>query len=169
MMDYNTYKEFVVEILRQRLGEDGEVCLIEVNKINDTKMEALTVERKGGHSSSIIYLDSLYEEYLQKKDPQDGVNLCVDEFSGKKYEKDWETILDWEYIRPRVEIRLIEKERNQEYLQDKVYIEMMDLAAVFAVVLKQDEGQEASIVISESLMKTCGIDWEALQRVAWEI
>lgn len=168
MMDYDTYKEFMVEILQQRLGEDGEVCLIEVNKINDTKMEALTVERKGGHSSAVIYLDSLYEEYLQKKDPQDGVNLCMDEFSGKEYEKDWEAVLNWEYIRPHVEIRLIGKERNQEYLQDKVYIGTMDLAAVFTVVFKQEEGQEASIAVSENLMKACGIDREALQKAAWE-
>ncbi len=168
MMDYHTYKEFLIEILQQRLGEDVKVCLIKVNKINDTKMEALTVERKGGHSSAVIYLDSLYEEYLQKKDPQDGVNLCMDEFSRKEYEKDWEAVLNWEYIRPHVEIRLIEKERNQEYLQDKVYIEMMNLAAIYTVVLKQDEGQEASIAISERLMKTCGIDRETLQRAAWE-
>lgn len=168
MMDYDTYKEFMIEILQQRFGEDAEVCLIEVNRINDTKMEALKLKRKGEHSSPIIYLKSLYEEYLQKRDPYNGVNLCMDEFSGKKYEKDWEISLDWEYIRPRVEIRLIGRERNQEYLEDKLYEEMMDLAVVFTVVLKQDEEGEAAVTISESLMEACGADREALQRAAWE-
>lgn len=168
MMDYHTYKKFMIEILQQRFGEEAKVCLIEVNKINDTKLEALILKRKGEHLSPIVYLNSLYKEYLKKREPQDSVNLCMDVFSGKKYEKGWEIRLDWEYLRPRVGIRLIGRERNQEYLQDKIYVERMDLAVVFTVVLKQDEGGEAAVTVTESLMEACGADREALQMAAWE-
>ena len=166
MMDYKEYKEFMMNNLQQRFGDSVEISIVEVNRRNDTKREAMMLKSAG--LSPVIYLDGLYEEYQQKKDPYNGVDWCISKFAGTESAEGWNISLDWEDIRPRIKIRLMGKERNREYLQDKIYVEMMDLAAVLTIILKYDEEGEASMPIPIWLPEACGYDRAAFEEAAWE-
>ena len=166
MMDYKEYKEFMLETLQQRLGGSAEISIVEMNRLNDTKREALMLKNAG--LSPVIYLDGLYEEYQQKKDLYIGVDWCIGKFAGIESAEDWNISLNWEDIRPRIRIRLMGKERNREYLQGKIYVDMMDLAAVLTITLKHDEEGEASMPVPEWLPEACGHDRAAFEEAAWE-
>lgn len=169
-MNEREYRDFTVDVLRQRLGEEAEVSLLEVDKPNDTKREAVLLKGKQEGLCPILYLDGLYDEYQRTGDEYSGADRCISVFSGKEAEafRDLEVRFDWEFLRPRLEIRLVEKERNRAYLQDKVYEGMLDLAVMFGVVFRQKDGLQASIPVTQALMESCGIGREELSEAAWQ-
>lgn len=166
MMHYREYKEFILDYLQKQLGEDAELSVIEVIRMNDSRKEAILADDRRGGLSPVFYLDGLYAEYRKTGDPYAGAERCIAEFAGEKPVKDTSLLMDWEYIRPRVRIRLVGMERNREYLKNKVYAEMLDLAVLFVVVLKQERDGEISVPVTKELMKRCGFSREELYGAA---
>lgn len=166
MMHYREYKEFILDYLQKQLGEDAELSVIEVTRMNDSQKEAVLADNKRGGLSPVFYLDRLYAEYRKTGDLYAGAERCISEFAGIKPVKDTSLLMDWEYIRPRAGIRLAGMERNREYLKNKVYTEMLDLAVLFVVVLKQEKEEEISMPVTKELMKKCGFSREELYDAA---
>lgn len=73
----------------------------------------------------------------------------------------------WEQAKPYVRIRLVKMEENEEYLKDRPYKKVLDLAMIFVVLLNEKEGEIAAQV---SWMQTeaWGIDTEELYRAAMD-
>lgn len=166
MMHYREYKEFLLDYLQKQLGEEAELSVIEVTRMNDSRKEAILADHKGGGLSPVFYLDRLYAEYRKTDDPYAGAEWCIAEFAGVKPVKDTSLLMDWDYIRPRVGIRLVGMDRNREYLKDKVYTEMLDLAVLFMIVLKQEREEAATVPVTKELMKKCGFSREELYDAA---
>lgn len=162
MMHYREYKEFILDYLQKQLGGDAELSVIEVTRMNDSRKEAVLADDRRGGLSPVFYLDGMYAEYRKTGDPYAGAERCIAEFSGEKPVKDTSLLMDWEYIRPRAGIRLAGMERNREYLKNMVYTEMLDLAVLFVVVLKQEREEEISMPVTKELMKRCGFSREEL-------
>ena len=66
--------------------------------------------------------------------------------------------MDFENVKDRVCFKLINKDRNAELLSDMPYIEFLDLAVIFYVLVSEDEMGTGSITIHNSLMEACGTD-----------
>ena len=69
-----------------------------------------------------------------------------------------EGIMDFENVKDRVCFKLINKDRNAELLSDMPYIEFLDLAVIFYVLVSEDEMGTGSITIHNSLMEAWGTD-----------
>ena len=74
---------------------------------------------------------------------------------------------DWEQVKPYVRIRLVRMEGNEEYLKDRPYKKVLDLAIIFVVLLNEKEGEIAAQV-SWTQTETWGIDAEELYRTAMD-
>ena len=61
--------------------------------------------------------------------------------------------MDFENVKDRVCFKLINKDRNAELLSDMPYIEFLDLAVIFYVLVSEDEMGTGPITIHNSLMK----------------
>ena len=66
--------------------------------------------------------------------------------------------MDFENVKDRVCFKLINKDRNAELLSDMPYIEFLDLAVIFYVLVSEDEMGTGSITIHNSLMGAWGTD-----------
>ena len=73
----------------------------------------------------------------------------------------------WEQVKPYVRIRLVRMEGNEEYLKDRPYKKVLDLAIIFVVLLNEKEGEIAAQV-SWTQTETWGIDTEELYRTAMD-
>lgn len=168
MLVYEEYKEFILELLQKQIGEDAELSVIGVNKRNDSQREVVLIKNKENTLAPVIYLDGLYEEYQRTKNLYAGLEGCAAAFAGAKELRDSAMTLDWEYVRPRVRLCLVGREWNEKYLQDKVYMEMMDLALLLTIVLKHGEDGESCVTMTQGLMKQYGFSKEELFAAAEE-
>ena len=74
--------------------------------------------------------------------------------------------MDYEEIRKRLMVKLVDLEDGQEYLADKVYTVHGDFAATYAVILYEDDEGCISTAVTELQMKIWGISPEQLHQDA---
>ena len=90
-----------------------------------------------------------YEEALQ--------NINLDSLSG---------IEDWEQVKGRLAFRLLSKERNKETLENYVYKEFLDLAAIVTVCVEIDEHGVKAIRVTRDLAERWNVSEEKILQAA---
>lgn len=172
------YEEFITQVqekIRFHLPEEFERAEITVNQItknNDRVLDTLNIRKDKRNTAPNIYLQPLYQR-LQQGVPMDTI---MEETAGmflKSYmEKDFDasSVTVYGNIRHRVTCKLINRERNRKFLQDKPHTPFLDLAVIYLIQLDQGElgqdGGSASITITDSLLKSYGITTEELHNQA---
>lgn len=92
--------------------------------------------------------------------------MKIDDSNVKGFDVD--LICDFERVKNQVCFRLINLDRNKDYLKDKPYVIVQDLAAVFFVVLNP-ESVDSVVVVDNKLMDLWKVDdLEALFEIAKE-
>ena len=166
-MDYKTYKDSLREKVQEELGENVSVYYTEMIKNNKVKKEALVLQTKEENTTPMIYVDSLLEAYACTGNIEESKNTVLEIYKRRDdVLADWNGF-GWEQAKPYVRIRLVKMEENEEYLKDRPYKKVLDLAMIFVVLLNEKEGEIAAQV---SWMQTeaWGIDTEELYRAAMD-
>ena len=166
-MDYKIYKESLRDKVQEQLGEDVSVYYTEMVKNNNVKKEALALQTKGENTTPMIYVDSLLEAYACTGNMEESKNTVLEIYKGRNHVlADWNSF-SWEQVKPYIRIRLVRMEGNEEYLKDRPYKKVLDLAMIFVVLLNEKEGEMAAQV-SWTQMEAWGIDIEELYLTAIE-
>ena len=166
-MDYKKYKESLKDKVQEQLGENVSVYYTEIAKNNNVKKEALVLQTKGEKTRPIIYIDSLLKTYACTGNIEESKNTVLEIYKRRDdVLADWNGF-GWEQVKPYVRIRLVRMEGNEEYLKDRPYKKVLDLAIIFVVLLNEKEGEIAAQV-SWTQTETWGIDAEELYRTAMD-
>ena len=164
-MDYKTYKESLREKVQEELGENVSVYYTEMVKNNKVKKEALVLQTKEENTTPMIYVDSLLEAYACTGNIEESKNTVLEIYKGRDdVLAEWNGF-DWEQVKPYIRIRLVRMDGNEEYLKDKPYKKVLDLAIIFVVLLNEKEGEIAAQVLWTQ-MEAWGIDIEELYLTA---
>lgn len=164
-MDYKIYKESLRDKVQEQLGENVSVYYTEMVKNNNVRKEALALQTKGENTTPMIYVDSLLEVYACTGNIEESKNTVLEIYKRRDdVLADWNGF-GWEQVKPYIRIRLVRIEGNEEYLKDRPYKKVLDLAMIFVVMLKEKEGEMAALV-SWTQIKAWGIDAEELYRTA---
>ena len=164
-MDYKTYKESLREKVQEELGENVSVYYTEMVKNNKVKKEALVLQTKEENTTPMIYVDSLLEAYACTGNIEESKNTVLEIYKRRDdVLAEWNGF-DWEQVKPYIRIRLVRMDGNEEYLKDKPYKKVLDLAMIFVVMLNEKEGEMAAQVLWTQ-MEAWGIDIEELYLTA---
>ncbi len=164
-MDYKTYKESLREKVQEELGENVSVYYTEMVKNNKVKKEALVLQTKEENTTPMIYVDSLLEAYACTGNIEERKNTVLEIYKRRDdVLAEWNGF-DWEQVKPYIRIRLVRMDGNEEYLKDKPYKKVLDLAMIFVVMLNEKEGEMAAQVLWTQ-MEAWGIDIEELYLTA---
>ena len=156
-MDYKTYKESLREKVQEELGENVSVYYTEMVKNNKVKKEALVLQTKEENTTPMIYVGSLLEAYACTGNIEESKNTVLEIYKRRDdVLADWNGF-DWEQVKPYIRIRLVRMDGNEEYLKDKPYKKVLDLAMIFVVLLNEKEGEMAAQVLWTQ-MEAWGID-----------
>lgn len=68
-----------------------------------------------------------------------------------------EAMSNYPYMRENIIIRLLNREHNEEYLENKVYVPFLDLAAVVFVMMNQDENGISTLAIPRKIFEEWNI------------
>ena len=140
-MDYIEYKEALKEGIEEQL-KDVKVQYAEVINNNDTKKEVMTLETKGEPVMIRIPMEDLCKEYVHTRNLEKSKRQVIILYRNRKQVPEEWLDYNWERIRNRVRIRLVRLERNEEYLKNRPYKKVLDMAMIFVVVLQEGGGRK---------------------------
>lgn len=147
---------------------DNKVFVREVKKNNGLVLTGLTICERDINIAPTIYLDAYFAQYKDGRAMTDIIRAIDECYKANRVGSDFNIagIMDFENVKDRVCFKLINKDRNAELLSDMPYIEFLDLAVTFYVLVSEDEMGTGSITIHNSLMEAWGTDKKELLKLA---
>ncbi len=123
------------------LGEGYRTELSQVRKNNGVLKDALYVRRENSDCVPCFYVDELYRSHCDGE-PLPGlaehmVNIVLNECEAVRNQS--QHFFEPEWIKERLFLRLVQAESNEMWLQDAVYVRILDLVAVFYVLTEDAE------------------------------
>ena len=162
----------LTETLKENLGTDWTIELhTDVILNNGTTHIALILYKNGEKLHPQIYLERFFEDYKRGKTMKEILqdvmttyeealkNINPDSLSG---------IEDWEQVKGRLAFRLLSKERNKETLENYVYKEFLDLAAIVTFCAEIDEQGVKAIRVTHDLAERWNVSEEKILQAAEE-
>ncbi len=168
-MEFTSFKTLVKEEVQRRAGEAYRVRLNDVVKNNGVVLSGLTVMQDDSNISPTIYLNNYYEAY-ESGEATLGmvVSDVMDAYNKNKVNRrlDMRYFLNYESIKGRIVLKLINTEKNRELLKDIPHMEFLDLSIVFQCLISNENIGSASVLIHNAHAKLWGVDSRELYRRA---
>lgn len=188
-MNYQEFLEYIEENLpelmnqremekRERQGDnvneasEEEICyeahLHTITKNNGIVLDGITLLNKGENAGPNVYLNTFFESYQMGKP----LNIILEEIiechNRAKEETTIEVvdILDFNLVKDRIVVRLVNYEKNQEQLEDCPHKRFLDLAITFRYLASKDAMGLASSLIFNKEFEHWNIDLEDLYQLA---
>ena len=167
-MDYQTFITAMHDRMKAQMKSGGKVEVYRTVKNNGMVRTGLIFTQTGVNISPTIYLEEFYEQYLQ------GVSIDIltqklreiYEEVQMKQSISYQNILDYSQIQDRIVYKLIQKQANEQLLEDLPYEEFLDLAMVYYVLLDKTEFGTATLLIRNEHIKGWNIRKEDVIQAA---
>lgn len=184
IMDYERFKEKLMEILTTMIPKDATLHLQSVTKNNQVHLDGLAILSPNSNISPTIYLNYYYDDFLNQFYNLDEEETKIQELKLQEYLVTIATTIlkihnenlptenfsvsffkDFEKIRSKIVFKLVNYEKNRDLLRGIPHIPYLDLAIVFLCFLDSQFGQNATILITNEHLKL----WKVLDRELYEI
>lgn len=169
-------RDFMNELIRllykKTEGEGTIIYCREVTKDNNKKQHMITIIRDKLNWEKSFYAESLYKNYRIGMHIETLANVLLDLPVIENKEGEEETISflndieDFNRIKDHIIVRLMNFDMNIDYLQDKIYLEYLDLAVCFYVMIKKQEGYISTLSLSKKLLSVWNLSEEELLEIA---
>lgn len=171
MMDFDEFKEKIKDNIKNYLPmqyEKANVSLQSVVKNNDVQLTGLMIRLEENNIAPFIYLDRYYEQYQNGMElpdiMKDIAELRVS--SEQSVKLDISRITDFNQVKDNIICKLINGDMNEEYLADKPYTQIEDMAVIYVIDLGSGAEGHMSSPITYDLMKRYGVDTQMLHEIA---
>lgn len=134
-MNKETMQQLILDSLSKKLGDNFHISIHEVFKTN-IKLDGLTILKEGENISPTIYLDSFYRDLENGVLLDDVIGEILQIYFDAKINPlhlDTASIIDFNYVKDRLYVELINRHSNKELLQDVPYLRFLD---DFAIVIR---------------------------------
>lgn len=176
-MTYEEFKDIVVARIKDYLPasyQDAAISIAPVLKNNNLRLDGLLIRRMladGTNTESVapnIYLNQFYEEYKDGRELEDILSYIarVRQSHEGPLDLDVAAITDWEQVKPKVLVKLINSAQNAEYLEGKPHKDIADLSAIYYIDLGTDSCGNMTTVITDALLSQYGVSVEELHQTA---
>lgn len=164
--------ERLVEAVKDIAGEGYEVKSTVVKKNNGVELDAVNIRKAGENVVPTIYIQRelklletdkitvqeaakhILEVYEEGKDRKPVTDVDIREIAGK------------DFILQHVEYQMVNAERNTERLETVPAKRIADLAALYRVIVSEDETGTASYILSTEQRMNAQISLEELDEAA---
>ena len=166
-MEYRDFVEQVKEQIQDFLPEKFADAAVEVNQIvknNDCVLDGLMVRTEESNISPTIYLNPYFEQIQDGAELDDILAQIASVYQSHYIDHDIDVsaVTDFDKIKEKIVCKLINEEANQQFLQDKPYSKLEDLAVVYQILMDKTGEGTATITITDNLMDGYGITLEEL-------
>ena len=173
MMNYEEFKQQVVDNIKDYLPiefADADVNIRQVTKNNDTVIDTLYVIKGNEPITPAIHLNDAYLNYAQTQDFESEIRKLAElrALAPPSMALSPQGIMEYETAKEKLDCRIINFEKNKEYLKDKPYRQVEDLAMVYCVDLSMGNGDMATTAVNYSLLNAWGVSKEEVDAKAME-
>lgn len=187
-MNYQEFLEYVTENLPELMNarelekrekqecsenaEENEICyaahLHTITKNNGIVLDGITLLNKGECAGPNIYLNTYFESYQLGKPLHIILDEIIECHNRAKEESSIEMVdvLDFNVVKERIIIRLVNYEKNQEQLQECPHKRFLDLAITFRFLASKDAMGLASSLVYNKEFELWGVELEELYQLA---
>lgn len=167
-MDYKEFVENIVNMLRDKMGGDYEIRVINVVKNNDVRLTGVIMMRESDRVSPTIYLEGPYRQYCggtSLSGIADGI-IALYEEQVRDIQFDAEFFQKFASVKDRIFHKIINYEKNRRMLADVPHFRWNDLAVVFYYGVDEKILGKATILIHNNHMDMWGQTVETLFQTA---
>lgn len=173
-MTLETFAEEMKIRIQKKMGNDYEVTIDWFREMNGRKNGKLTIEEIGTNLSPAVKLDRHFEmvdeETLEmdlEKAAEEIIRECSKPIPMKQLITETrEHITDYELCKDKLLFKLVNTSLNQELLEDYSYLPFLDLSILFYLMVGEENGMNATILVTENLRKAWGVSVEELYQQA---
>ena len=169
-------RETVIENLRDNVakefGEDYRVETGVTEKINNIKLQSITIFKNGENAGPNIYVEDYINAIMAGRRTIAEVTEIVKEIYNESSEMPdcisnvVNNITDKEYVLSRVEYRIVNGELNKSRLANSPKKDIADLYIIYIVVIGDDDQGMVSITVDNNMMEKAGVSFEELDAAA---
>lgn len=167
------------EILRELIkevkviaGEDRKITCRKISKNNGVELQGVTIATKNQFMAPTIYVDSYVQEITNGetsiKEAAEAIMETYHQNQNTDFGADVSIFGKKEFILDRVVYQLVNTESNKKRLEDVPHKELMDLSAIYRVVVSRDRNGSASYMVTNDIIRTAGITMQELDEMARE-
>lgn len=173
-MDKKKFMENLIALLKESLGDGVTITCERIEKSNNLSYEGLVIEEKAEWISPVIRIENCYEDYVSGISLPEIAKKIVSEYKKKLRDIPFlnvKELVDYEKIKDRLYLQVVNREWNKEYLEHKYYVPFLDLAIVFYVDMQieyKDNTKHQGISVTEEFFKAWGISADTIWEQALE-
>lgn len=156
-MSYEQFVQRLESAIRGFAEESLELSIHTSVKNNGYQRRGITFSEKGTNISPTIYLEEYYAKYTQGANLEQLAEQILEMYHKVRLEHSWrnDRIQDYKWVKNNIIYKLVHRDRNRQLLRDVPYVEYLDLAILFYVLVDVDEPGEqmATMLIRNEHMK----------------
>lgn len=170
-MNYEEFKNTIKSQIKNYLPDsynDADVLINHVIKNNSVHLDGLLIRKHNSSVSPTIYLNHYYDQYENDRSMEDIMN----EIAKRRIESadnsftEIDELTCFEKVKDKISCKLINYCRNIEYLSDKPYTPIADLAAVYYIGIGFSDYGYGSVIINNQILESYKISVEELHAIA---
>lgn len=171
-MEFNEFREKVKEALPDFLTDDlrnAEIKDTAVNKLQGESYSGISVTPEGSRVGVSINLEDAFLDYQTGSQFTAVMNRLADTIVGTLGEReqfDLGFLADYSAVKEMLTVEVVGKDQNAEMLQSVPHQEMEDLAAVYRIDLGETENGNATVLITNEMLRNYGITPDQLHQDA---
>ncbi len=157
-------KEELPDFLPDEIADNLIIDDVEVSKMNDQKLHGLTFRPKGSDAAPTLYVDDLYERHESGEDIGFLLVDLANRYEAARHAPTPPQVdLSWEMVRDNLTVRLLEKNRNFDFLSNMPYADVGNgLAMIVDINMPGDRDGDWRIAVNHGVMESLGVDKETL-------
>ena len=162
-MDFNEFREKVKETLPDFLTDNlrnAEIKDTAVNKLQGESYAGISVTPEGSRVGVSINLEDAFQEHQTGSQFTAVMNRLADTLVGTLGEReqfDLGFLSDYSAVKGMLTMEVVGKDRNAEMLQSVPHQEIEDLATVYRIDLGVTENGNATVLITNEMLRNYGI------------
>ncbi|MCR5201909.1 MAG: DUF5688 family protein [Lachnospiraceae bacterium] len=170
-MEYNEFKESLIEKLKSITGDDIEVECHQVLKNNSINLDAIILKKEGISASPNFYIDQIYEKFKNDEEKSitkicyEIINVFDNNAKNPKFEG---TSLKYEDVKDKIVMRLVSKDKNEKLLSECPNVDFLDLSIIFYVVVEYRKEDMACLRVNNEILKAWDIPLKKLYKRAFK-
>lgn len=164
-MNYMNYNDFLSNIQKSILDylpdkfREADVSISQVVKNNDCVLDALIIKSTESNAVPTIYLNPYYEELSEGVDFDSILSSIAASYETHYMDHNMniEWISDYEEVKYNIVIKLINYDNNSQFLQDKPFTRLEDLACIYQIDVFNDATTLGTVTLTDRLLEGYGI------------
>lgn len=171
-MEFNEFREKVKVALPDFLTDDlrnAEIKDTAVNKLQGESYSGISITPEGSRVGVSINLEDAFLDYQTGSQFTAVMNRLADTIVGTLGERnqfDLGFLADYSAVKNMLTVEVVGKDQNAEMLQSVPHQEMEDLAAVYRIDLGETENGNASVLITNEMLRNYGLTPDHLHQDA---